>query len=252
MPQNVTQPDPQPEEMPTTHWSLIARLKGVDAEQARMALDELCRAYHYPLYCYIRRRGLPHHDADDVLHEFLAKLLRLDTFGVADAEKGRLRSFLLVALRRFLNTWHKDQQKRREREISQEAIAAIAEAEGRFELEQESHHESPDRLYDRQWAQELMGLVMQRLRARYTAKGREALFDALRPVLISGGSLTGHGGIQLAEKLGIKPGALRTALNRMLEDYREALRHEVMQTVEDHSQAKEEYAALKRAFTNIG
>ena len=128
MPQNVTQPDPQPEEMPTTHWSLIARLKGVDTEQARMALDELCRAYHYPLYCYIRRRGLPHHDADDVLHEFLAKLLRLDTFGVADAEKGRLRSFLLVALRRFLNTWHKDQQKRREREISQEAIAAIAEA----------------------------------------------------------------------------------------------------------------------------
>ena len=43
MPQNVTQPDPQPEEMPTTHWSLIARLKGVDTEQARMALDELCR-----------------------------------------------------------------------------------------------------------------------------------------------------------------------------------------------------------------
>ncbi len=239
-------------QMPTTQWSLIARLKGDDAGQASAALDELCRAYHYPLYCQIRRRGLPHHDAEDALHEFLSKLLRKDTFGVAEAEKGRLRSFLQVALRRFLNSWQRDQQRMHEREISQEAIAAIAGAEGRFELDERAHHESPDRLYDRQWAQELMGLVMQRLRARYVAKGREALFETLRPVLISGGSLTDHGGIQLAEKLGMKPGALRTALNRLLTDYREALRHELMLTVEDRAQAKVEYAELRLAFTNIG
>jgi DNA-directed RNA polymerase specialized sigma24 family protein len=249
---NVSPPAQQPDELPTTHWSVIARLRGGDAEQAKMALEDLCRAYHYPLYCYIRRSGLPHHDADDVLHEFLSKLLRLDTFGIADAEKGRLRCFLLVALRRFLNTWHRDQLKRQEREISQETIAAIAEAEGRFELEERSHHESPDRLYDRQWAQELLNLVMQRLRATYVVKGRGALFDTLRPVLISGGSLVDHDGSRLAEQLGIKYGTLRTALYRLLDDYREALCHEVMQTVEDESEAKEEYAALRRAFTNIG
>ena len=58
--------------MPTTQWTLVARLNSGDAEHARAALDELCRAYHYPLYCQIRRRGLDHHDAEDALHDFLA------------------------------------------------------------------------------------------------------------------------------------------------------------------------------------
>jgi len=235
-------------QMPTTQWSLIARLRGDDTGQARAALDELCRAYHYPLYCQIRRRGLSHHDAEDALHEFLSKLLRKESFGVADAEKGRLRTYLLVALMRFLNSWQRDQQRQDAREISAEALAAIAGVEGRFDLDESAHHESPDRLYDRQWAQELMNQVMQRLSARYEAKRKGALFAALRPVLITGGSLTDHDGIQLAEQLGIRPGALRTSLSRLLDDYREALRHEVMLTMEDRAEAKVEYAELKAAF----
>lgn len=238
----------RPAEMPSTQWSLIARLKGGDPALARMALDELCRAYHYPLYCQIRRRGLSHHDAEDVLHEFLSKLLRNDSFEIADSEKGKLRSFLLVALRRFLNTWHQDQNKQQKREISTEAIAAIAGAEGRFELDEAAHHESPDRLYDRQWAQELMGHVMQRLRSIYTCKGKAELFETLRPVLLSGGSLHGHDSEQLARQLGMKPGTMRSALKRLLEDFRELLRQEILQTVENRDLARGEFGVLMAAF----
>jgi DNA-directed RNA polymerase specialized sigma24 family protein len=235
-------------EMPTTQWSLIARLRCEDEVDARRALDELCRAYHYPLYCQIRRRGLSHHDAEDALHEFFLKLLRLDTFVITDSEKGRLRTFLIVALRRFLASWQKAQYRKQSQEISQEAIAAIADSGQRFELDESAHHESPDQLYDRQWVQELMNLVLARLKDRYAAKGRSALFEALRPVLLSGGSLTGHDGDDLASSLEIRPGALRTALHRLLEDYREALRQEILRTVESREMARKEYDELVAVF----
>jgi DNA-directed RNA polymerase specialized sigma24 family protein len=235
--------------MPTTAWTLVARLNCGNTEHARAALDELCRAYHYPLYCQIRRRGLDHHDAEDALHDFLAKLMRNDGFGVADRDKGRLRTFLGMALQRFLSNWKRDRHSKHGREVSREALAAIAEAEGRFELDEAAHHESPDRLFDRQWAHELMNMVMQRLRSRYAANGRAGLFDALRPVLLSGGSLNGHDSDDLASKVGMRPGTLRTALYRLLEDYREALRREILQTVDDRSRAKAEYEELMAAFS---
>ncbi len=234
--------------MPTTEWTLVARLNSGDAGHARAALDELCRAFHYPIYCQMLRRVLDHHDAEDALHDFLAKLLRNDTFGIADREKGRLRTFLLTVLQRFLSNWHRDQHRKRGLEISADAEAAIAAAEGRYEKEDEAHHESPDLLYDRQWAQELMRLVMQRLRASYESKGKAALFEALRPVLLSGGSMSDHDSAQLAASLQMRPGALRSALMRLLQDYREALKLEVMQTVDDSEWAKDEFAHLMSAF----
>lgn len=237
--------------MPTTKWTLVARLNCGDTERARAALDELCRDYHYPLYCQIRRRGLDHHDAEDALHDFLAKLMRNDSFGVADRDKGRLRTFLSMALKRFLSNWRRDQHSKQGREVSREALAVIAEAEGRFELDEAAHIESPDHLYDRQWAKELMRLVMQHIRARYEAKGRAMLFDTLCPVLLSGGSLTDHDSAQLAERLNMRPGALRMALMRLLRDYHEALRHEIHQTVDDSDMAKMEFEALMAAFRRV-
>ncbi len=245
-----TAPEPNGR-MPTTAWTMVARLSSGDAAHAKAALDELCRAYHYPLYCQIRRRGLDHHDAEDALHDFLTKLLRLDTFGMADREKGRLRTFLSMALKRFLSNWRRDQHRKRGREISADAEAAIAAAEGRYEKEDIEHHESPDLLYDRQWAQELMRLVMQRLRTQYEAKGRAALFDALCPVLLTGGSLIDHDSARLADELKMRQGAVRTALMRLLQDYREALRHEVRQTVDDSESVKDEFAHLMSAFRQV-
>jgi RNA polymerase sigma-70 factor (ECF subfamily) len=235
---------PRNSNLPTTQWSLLARLKDKDETKARMALDELCRAYHYPLYCQIRRRGLSHHDAEDALQDFFLTLLRRDTLGLADEEKGRLRSFLLVVLRRFLVTWRRDLHRQTGGEASQETSAAFAAAGERFEADEAAHEESPDRLYDRQWAQELMNRVLDQLRRDYTAKGRGELFEALRPGLLDGGSLAGRDSEALAAQLGIRPGALRTAFHRLLEHFRAALRLEILQTVENRELAKQEFAEL--------
>ena len=238
----------QTPEMPTTQWSLISKLQGTDETEARIALDQLCQGYHYPLYCQIRRRGLDHHDAEDVLHEFLAKLLRNESFGLASAEKGRLRTFLLTALQRFLINWQRGQVRRREREISRESLELIAKAGQRFDQDDFAHTESPDRLYDRQWMQELLKLVLGRIHTRYAARGKTALFVALQPVLLSGGSLKDHDCKMLCRDLEMRPGALRTAIYRLMSDYREAIRAEILQTVEAYDLGKQEFEELMAVF----
>jgi RNA polymerase sigma-70 factor (ECF subfamily) len=252
----VTQqmPPPLPPEssksgkFPTTHWTLVKRLQSDDAAERTRALDSLCLQYHYPLYCYIRRHGLDHHDAQDVLHDFLAKLLRLDSLATADAEKGRLRSFLLTSLQRFLITWERGQQRHRVQELTSLTDGTLDRAEDRYQQEELTETDTPDLLHQRKWASELMRAVLNRLRVQYEERNRGALFEALRPVLMDGGSLKEEGSAALAAQLGITQGNLRISLMRMLDDYRRALRDEILETVRDREEAREEFQELMRLF----
>ena len=234
-------------QFPTTQWTLIQRLKSADAATAQRALDDLCTQYHYPLYCYIRRRGLNHHDAQDALHDFLGKLLRLDSFKDADAEKGHLRAFLSSALHRFLINRHEGQAGRR-REVSTNVEGLTSADEDRFLHEKFTEQDTPERVFERKWAQELLRRVFQQLGAEYDAKGKSAVFQVLRPVILRGGSLRGEEPASLAASLGMKESALRMALSRLLRHYRKALEDEVRQTVMDEAGVADELAYLRQLF----
>ena len=67
-------------QFPQTSWTLVRKLHDPDEQLSEQALEEICKQYQYPLYCYIRRRGLAHHDAQDALQDFFRKLIRLRTF----------------------------------------------------------------------------------------------------------------------------------------------------------------------------
>jgi RNA polymerase sigma-70 factor (ECF subfamily) len=234
-------------EFPATHWTLIGRLHSGDQAVVRHALEDLCAQYHYPLYCYIRRRGLDHHGAQDALHDFLAKLLRLDAFADADAGKGSLRSFLAAMLHRFLINWRRDQA-HRELEVSVDALPPEADPEERYQREQFTEHETAERLFDRKWGHELLGRVMRRLGESYGSKGKAALFESLRPILQAGGSLRGQDPAALATTLSMTEGALRVALTRLLRDYRTILEEEVLQTVASRDEVDGEIAHLLQVF----
>lgn len=92
----------------TTRWSVVLAARGEDMAPAMLAMETLCRACWYPLYAYVRRAGHPPHDAQDLTQEFFARLLEKDWLRAAGPEHGRFRTFLLVAMKRFLvNEWHK-------------------------------------------------------------------------------------------------------------------------------------------------
>lgn len=238
---------PSDSQPPATQWTLIARLKHGNEQEAKRALDELIQQYRYPLYCYLRRRSYTHHDADDILQDFFMKLLRNDSFMTADASKGRLRCMLHVSLDRFVISWER-LHKHRRMEFGFDTPGQNGDdCESRYEREHFSEQETPDQIYGRKWTLTLLNAALNRVGELYKSRGRENLFQALRPVLMDGGSLRGEAGPQMAERIGMTYGALRTALMRMLADYQEALHQEILHTVEDPAAAAEELAQLKKS-----
>ena len=238
-------------QFPSTDWKLLNLIKSPDRTIANKALNELCRQYHYPLYCYIRRRGHDYHDAQDILQDFFAKLLRLNSLGETAPEKGRLRGFLCTALQNFLINWHRD-HRGQQTEVSMDASGALAKAEERYLREKLTDLDTPDRLYARKWAQELLNRVMTRLRHEYQMKGKEPLFTVLKPVLQSGGSLRDEDSASFAASLNMTGPALRKALERMMDAYRDFLEDEVRQTVDEPSEIDDEITALQEVFRHRG
>lgn len=232
---------------PSTDWTLISRLRSRHETVAMAALEELCAAYHYPLYCFIRRRGLAHHDAQEALQDFLAKLLRNESLQSTHQEQGRLRGFLSTAMSRFLANWHRDHAKER-LNVSIEAEQELARNEDRFQKEKLTDEDTPERVFERKWAQEMLRRVLAEMEDDYRRKDRHALYRALRPVVLAGGSLVGEATNEMAKSLCMTPGALRVALSRFLGDYRARLRREVQHTITSAEDVDEELALLANAF----
>ncbi|MEO6787110.1 MAG: hypothetical protein ABI318_13345 [Chthoniobacteraceae bacterium] len=235
---------------PTTHWTLVSRLRSADADMARRALGELVAQYRYTLYAYIRRRGFGHHDAEDALHDFLLRLLQARALEDAEEERGRLRGFLGVALGRFLQNWRRDAARRGvtgDRSATDAAEETGEDAE-RYANERFSEEDTPESVFDRKWGHALMARVVERLKSQCAERKKDAIFSALQPVLMSGGSLRGHAAAAIAAKLSMSEGALRVALNRHLCDYRAILEEEVLQTVERREDVPDEIAHLMSVF----
>lgn len=81
-----------------THWSVIVAAGESQAapEAAKAALAQLCETYWAPLYTFVRSRGYPLHDAQDLTQGFFAYLIEHKIYTRADRQKGRFRSFLLA------------------------------------------------------------------------------------------------------------------------------------------------------------
>jgi RNA polymerase sigma-70 factor (ECF subfamily) len=235
---------------PTTHWTLVARLRSGDLSVARRALEELLAQYRYTLYVYIRRRGLSHHDAEDALQDFLLKLLSAHALEDADEARGRLRGYLGTALRRFLANWRRNEVRRSA--VAQDLNEGAEDGDAaRYAKERFSDGDTPQRVFERKWGHALMCRVMERLKAQCAAQGRDALFAELRPVLLGGGSLRGHDAAAIAARLGMTEGTLRVALSRHLKDYRKVLEEEVGQTVENADDVADEIAYLMAVFSPL-
>lgn len=237
---------------PTTNWSLVARIRSTDEAVAAKALEDLCTQYHYPLYCYLRRRGCTHHDAQDVLHDFLLRVFRQRTLDQLEENRGHLRGWLSAALgNHFLNWRHSESRREQPIEASEadfESGLDFEAIEARYRSERFADDDTPDRVFEREWVLALLRRVIDGLAVGYDQRGRGALFAILRPILEAGGSLRGEDTSALAAPLGMSPGALRVALARLMREFREALHAEVRLTVEHGDDVREELAYLLSVF----
>jgi len=229
----------------TTHWSLVVAAAGQEGEKPRAALEELCQAYWYPIYAFIRRRGSSAEDARDLTQAFFATLLEKGYLADADPERGRFRSFLLTAVARFV-TKEYEKAVAKKRGGGRKSLSLDFDAgEARYQREP-SHDWTAERIFERRWALTLLDRTLSALRQEHETAGKLSLFDALKIFL------TGESGApplrQVAQTLEMTEGAVKVAVHRLRQKYREQLRSEIAQTLTAEDDVENELAVLWAAL----
>jgi RNA polymerase sigma factor (sigma-70 family) len=231
-----------PRQFATTHWSLVGAAKPGELSQtrARAALEELCRAYWYPLYAFVRSRGYSAHDAQDLTQAFFARIIEKDGLSSADPKLGRFRSYLLGALKHFLaNEWHRSQTQKRGGQVQFIEWAAL-DPEARYAGAAETSGD-PEHLFDREWALETIAGALEVLRGEMDKTGKRKQFELLKS------SLTGEGELprqEIAAQLDMSEGAVKVAIHRLRQRYRVLLRAAIAETVSSEADLDDEMRYL--------
>jgi len=211
----------------TTHWSVVLEAQG-ESPAAQEALEKLCRVYWRPIYSFVRRQGLGPEEAEDITQGFFAQLLERGKFSAIRKEKGRLRSFLLGALKYFVA----DEQRRAmaiKRGKGQRLIPLEELRAGeRIDMEP-SDPMTAEMIYERRWALTVLERVLSRLKDEYVAADNAVLFDSLKQLLPDEPGSPSQA--EIATQLGMTENAVRQAFYRFRQRYQSILREEIANTV---------------------
>jgi RNA polymerase sigma-70 factor (ECF subfamily) len=231
----------------TTHWTVVLSAGRSETTRGKEALGALCETYWYPLYVFVRRQGYSPHDAQDLTQGFFEKLLGSESLANVSPEKGKFRTFLLVAMKRFLaNEWHRANSQKRGGGSFRVPLQGHT-AETRY-IAEPIEELTAERLYERRWALTLLERVLERLEREFSESGQGKQFDKLKPYLMAD-----KGSIRYAESgadLGISEGAVKVVVHRLRRRFRELFREEVAHTIAETGDLDEEIRHLLSAFSS--
>ncbi len=231
----------------TTHWTVVLTAGHSDTAHARVALEKLCHTYWYPLYAYVRRRGYSPEDAQDLTQEFFTRLLKCNWLERADRQRGKFRSFLLASINHFLaDEWDKARAQKRGGGVPPVPLQLDA-AETRFGHEPADKY-TPEQNFERRWALALLEEVLRRLAAEYEQEGRAELFAEVNPCLV--GERAAQPYAEIAARLGISEGTVKSSVHRLRQRYRQLLREEIAHTVAGPAEVDEELRHLFAVLSN--
>jgi RNA polymerase sigma factor (sigma-70 family) len=233
-----------PAQFPTTRWTLVVAAGNPERKDARCALVSLCENYWYPLYAYLRRRGYPADQAQDLTQEFFIRVLEGRYLDRADPEKGRFRSFLLTSLKFFVAD-EEDRQRAGKRGGGAVVSLEFSSGEERYQREP-AHHETPEWIFERRWALSVLDRVVDKLRDEFVQHGRMEHFERLK-VFLLGQSDAPYAA--LAREMKTSEGALKVAIHRLRKRYRELFRQEIADTVADPAEVDSELRYLAAVLT---
>lgn len=240
-----------PGRFPPTRWTLLQRLRGGSAEEARAALETLCQTYLQPLYSVARQKQLSMHDAQDAVQGFFQSLLRRDTFSTAEETTGKLRTLLLTAFDNYCaNEAQKANRQKRgagAEHVELSDVLDCASAEESFRSSQNGSM-SIESLYNREWANAVIERSVRALRADYERRGWLERYDLLVGPLLQQDDASSLE--KLAASQGVTAGALRVTLHRMRGHFRIQIERELATTLDtdDPQLIREELAELFKAF----
>lgn len=230
---------------PVTQWTVVLAASRTPSPESAAALERLCGLYWYPLYAFARRSGYSPADAEDLTQEFFERLLEHNWIAQADPHRGRFRSFLLMAFKRFLGKeWAKARTLKRGGQVRFVTLP-LETAETRYSQEP-ADTRTPEQAFEKHWALALLAAVLNRLREDYARDGKSALFEVLEPCLVGKRETLPYA--TLAAQVGTSEAAVKMAVSRLRERYRARLKEEIGHTVASAAEAEEELRHLFRVL----
>ncbi len=230
-------------EFHTTRWSIVIGAQGHSPADVNASVESLYRQYLSPLYAYVRRRGHSPHDAQDLTHDFFSKLMEKGWLASAKQDRGRLRTFLLVAMKRFLaNEWDHAHAEKRGGGALRVSLQS-EEGERLFSADAAASTTLPDELlFDRNWAMVIMQTTMDHLKREYERSTRPNDFAVLKSCLTAERGSIDY--VAIARELQLLPASARSLVHRFKKRFREIFRAEVAGTVSSPEEVEDEMRAL--------
>jgi RNA polymerase sigma factor (sigma-70 family) len=231
----------------TTRWTIVMRAAQSQSPWGESALTELCRLYWYPLYTFARRRGRSPEDAQDLTQSFFLHMVEHRAFKGVDRLKGKFRSFLLASFQNHLSD-AADRARRLKRGGGKDFVHLDAEdAEKRYRLEPVDFL-TAEKIFDARWAMTVLGEALKKLSQEYAVGGKASTFEALKVFLDTNNSINPHSYDEVASRLQVTTGAVKTHIHRLRKRYTALLCEEVGRTVSDPEEIDEEIHALREAL----
>ena len=225
----------------TTCWSAVLKA-GPDSEAARQALEALCRAYWFPVYALIRRRGLDAETARDFTQGFFVQFLARDGFARVCRERGSFRSYLSRAVHHYIaDEWDRARTQKRGGEYELVRFDSPGLEERYLEAPAGL---TPDRVFDRQWALAVMAEAKRRLEVELLEAGRSGVLEVLNALGTPGAkSLEDQ-----AQKHGMPVNTLKSLLRRARLRQARIVRELIAETVESPIEVEVELRELLAAM----
>lgn len=241
--------EPTGEHFQATPWSIVVAAGATTEPRAQAALSELCRIYWRPVYAFLRRSGYDSHDAQDMTQSFFQHLLENETLRRVSREKGRFRSFLIGVLKRCLA--HEQMQRHTLKRGGGTQFISTDDLHS-----EELHHlrtryeAAPDEILDARWAGVILERALQSVRLKCAAEEKADVFEMLSPFLEGNKPSVTYQ--EVADRMSVELGAVKTLIHRLRQQFADAVRWEVMQTVSAPHEVDDELRQLRRVFARVG
>jgi len=229
----------------TTHWTELRNARTLDETRKRQTVNNLIRSYWKPVYCFLRRRGYANEPAKDLTQGFFHEVvLGRELFQRADQAKGRFRTFLLTALKRYAIDVHNKQTAGKHAPAGEMVTLDTAEMadflESRAELE-------PDRVFYHLWASQILNEVLTEVKDKCCRSGQETYWQVFHAkVVVPIMDSTDPPALRdLCARFGIDD---ETAASNMIltvkRRFRSAMRRHLRQFVESDAEVEDEFKEI--------
>ena len=191
-----------------------------------MHLGKLLETYRDPLLVWLQAHNYTHHEAEHLVQGFFASLQRTDFLKQSSREQRRLRTFLLAALKSYLND-----VRGKDSALKRGGCAAPDSLEETDDQGQPLHDPAaatPDVEYDRAWAQTVLAKALRQLETECAHNGNAALCASLEPVMFADETAAPYR--EIAGRLGMTEGAVAVAAHRLRARLRSIIREQSSRT----------------------